>query len=222
MQQRGGGERGAGGGGERLQTGRRPRRPGRDRADRHRRAEQLGQQCGGTRHRQVLHRRGHPGRAGRGGDRAAAATAGPQVVLDHPDGDRRDVEHLPPSDPGRRILGGQRVAAAGAAAGLVDDHLVRCGDLPQHAAVPPRLTAGLSPNRTRSERGAGLSSPSLDGGLAALRDEDASCRSNSAIRASCSTIRACSSAMIRSCTTTSAASCSSDGAVTNRSFTPRP
>jgi hypothetical protein len=53
-----------------------------------------------------------------------------------------------------------------------------------------------------------LSSPSADGGFDELREEAASRRSNSAIRASCSTIRACSCAMIRSCAATSAANCS--------------
>src|SRR3954469_6210586 len=56
--------------------------------------------------------------------------------------------------------------------------------------------------------GAGLFSPSADGGLEELREEAASCRSNSAIRASCSAIRACSWAIVRSCAATSATSCS--------------
>jgi hypothetical protein len=46
--------------------------------------------------------------------------------------------------------------------------------------------------------GDGLSSPSLDGGFDELREEAASCRSSSAMRASCSAIRAYSWAMIRS------------------------
>jgi hypothetical protein len=61
-----------------------------------------------------------------------------------------------------------------------------------------RLPAGLRPERPRSDFGAGLSSPSADGGFEELREEAASRRSNSAIRASSSAIRTCSYAMIRS------------------------
>jgi hypothetical protein len=80
----------------------------------------------------------------------------------------------------------------------------------------------LRPDRPRSDFGAGMSSPSLDGGFDELREEAASRRSNSTIRPSCSTMRAscaamrasctpsraCSWAMIRSCAATSATSCS--------------
>jgi hypothetical protein len=48
----------------------------------------------------------------------------------------------------------------------------------------------LCPDRPRSDFGAGLSSPSLDGGREESREEAASCRFNSAISASCSAIRA--------------------------------
>jgi hypothetical protein len=72
---------------------------------------------------------------------------------------------------------------------------------PSRPGCPP----GLRPDRPRSDFGAGLSSPSVDGGLEELREEAASRRSSSAIRASCSAIRAscsasraCSWAMIRS------------------------
>jgi hypothetical protein len=45
---------------------------------------------------------------------------------------------------------------------------------------------GLRPVRCRSDFGAGfLRSPSLDGGLEELRESDATCRSNSAIRSAC-------------------------------------
>ena len=47
------------------------------------------------------------------------------------------------------------------------------------------------PDRPRSDFGAGLSSPSADGGFEELREEAANCRSNSAIRASCSAIQVC-------------------------------
>jgi hypothetical protein len=66
----------------------------------------------------------------------------------------------------------------------------------------------LRPDRPRSDFGAGLSNPSLDGGWEEFRDEAASCRFNSAIRASCSAIRACNCAIVRSCAATSTASCS--------------
>jgi hypothetical protein len=82
---------------------------------------------------------------------------------------------------------------------------------PSRPGCPP----GLRPERPRSDLGAGLSTPSLDGGLEELREEAASRRSSSPIRsscsakrASCSAIRACSWAIIRSCAATSAASCS--------------
>jgi hypothetical protein len=90
----------------------------------------------------------------------------------------------------------------------VDDHLVGEGNLSQGAALPPRLAAGLATGPPRSDLGAGLSNPSLDGGLEEFREEAASRRFNSAISASCSTIRARSWAMTRSCAATSAASCS--------------
>jgi hypothetical protein len=51
-------------------------------------------------------------------------------VLDHPDGDRGDVEHLPPDDRGRRAVGGQLRTAPGAGTGLVDNHLIGLLDLP--------------------------------------------------------------------------------------------
>jgi hypothetical protein len=73
----------------------------------------------------------------------------------------------------------------------------------------------LRPERPRSDLGAGLSSPSLDGGFDELREEAASCRFSSAITASCSAIRACSWAIVRSWAATSAASCSWDGAATD-------
>jgi hypothetical protein len=75
---------------------------------------------------------------------------------------------------------------------------------PSRPGCPP----GLRPDRPRSDVGAGLPSPSLDGGLEEFREEAASCRFNSAISASCSAIRACSWAMILSWAATSAASCS--------------
>jgi hypothetical protein len=75
---------------------------------------------------------------------------------------------------------------------------------PSRPSCPP----GLRPDRPRRDFGAGLSSPSVDGGLEEFREDAASCRFNSAISASCSAIRACSWAIIRSCATTSAASCS--------------
>jgi hypothetical protein len=82
---------------------------------------------------------------------------------------------------------------------------------PSRPGCPP----GVRPDRPRSDFGAGLSSPSLDGGLEEFRDEAASRRSSSAIRASCSAsrascsaIRACNCAMVRSWAATSAASCS--------------
>jgi hypothetical protein len=58
---------------------------------------------------------------------------------------------------------------------------------PSRPGCPP----GLRPDRPRSDMGAGLSSPSLDGGFEELREEAANCRFNSAICASCSAIRAC-------------------------------
>jgi len=120
------------------------------------------------------------------------------------------------------LLGAQLRPAAGAGARLVHDHLVGLLDLPQVRPSRPGWPPGLRPDRPRSDVGAGLSSPSRDGGWKELREEAASCRSSSAIRASssairasCSTIRAsclpsraCSWAMIRSCAATSAASCS--------------
>jgi hypothetical protein len=75
---------------------------------------------------------------------------------------------------------------------------------PSRPGCPP----GLRPDRLRSDFGAGLSSPSADGGLEEFREEAASCRFSSAISASCSAIRVCSCAMIRSWAATSAASCS--------------
>jgi len=86
----------------------------------------------------------------------------------------------------------------------------------------PGCPPGSRPDRPRSDLGAGLSSPSLDGGFDEFREEEASCRSSSAMRASCSTIRAscaarrasctasrsCSWAMVRACAATSAVSCS--------------
>jgi hypothetical protein len=83
----------------------------------------------------------------------------------------------------------------------VHHHLIGPLDLPQGAPLPTRLTAGLAPDRPRSDFGAGLPNSSLDGGFDELREEAASCRSSSAIRASCSAIRACNA-------TTRAASCS--------------
>jgi hypothetical protein len=47
------------------------------------------------------------------------------------------------------------------------------------------------PDRPLSDVGAGLSSPSVDGRREELREEAASYRFNSAIRASCSAIRVC-------------------------------
>src|SRR3954462_2191278 len=51
----------------------------------------------------------------------------------------------PPHDPGRRTVDGERAAAARAGARLVHPPLVGDGDLPQGAALPPRLTAGPAP-----------------------------------------------------------------------------
>jgi hypothetical protein len=58
---------------------------------------------------------------------------------------------------------------------------------PSRPGCPP----GRRPDRPRSDFGAGLSSPSADGGWEELREEAANCRSNSAIRASCSAIQVC-------------------------------
>jgi hypothetical protein len=73
-------------------------------------------------------------------------------VFDHAHGDPRD-------DPGRRTLGGQRAAAAGAGVRLVDHYLVGDGDLPQGAALPPRLTAGLAPGLAAQRLGRRLVQP---------------------------------------------------------------
>jgi len=80
-------------------------------------------------------------------------------VLDHPHGDLRDVEYLPPDDSGRRAVGGQRASAAGAGARLVQDDLVGDGDLPQRAALPPRLPAGRAPGPAAQRRGRRLAQP---------------------------------------------------------------
>jgi hypothetical protein len=64
---------------------------------------------------------------------------------------------------------------------------------------------GLRPVRCRSDFGAGfLRSPSLDGSLEALRESDATCRSNSAIRSACADTNSFSS-------TTNAANSSYEG-----------
>src|SRR3954453_6982516 len=52
--------------------------------------------------------------AQRGGGNPAGAGGGAQPVLDPPDGDRGDVEPLPPDDPGRRTVDRQLHAATGA------------------------------------------------------------------------------------------------------------
>src|SRR4051794_19983668 len=109
--------------------------------------------------RAVGHRGRHPGRAGRGGDHSAGTAAGHQPVLDHPDGDLRDVEHLPPDDPGRRTLGPQLRPAAGAGARIVHHHLIRRADLPQRAALPPRLPAGLAARPAAQRLGRRLVQP---------------------------------------------------------------
>jgi hypothetical protein len=72
----------------------------------------------------------------------------------------------------------------------------------------PGCPPGLRPDRPRSDFGAGLSSPSLDGGIEELREEATNCRFSSTISASCSASRACSRAIVRSCAATSATSCS--------------
>jgi hypothetical protein len=112
-------------------------------------------------------------------------------VLDPPDGDLRDVEHLPPHDPGRRAVGGQLPTAPGAGAGLVDHDLIGPLDLPQRAALGPGWPPGLRPDRPHSDFGAGFPGPPVDGGLEEFREEAASCRVNSAICPSCSAIHAC-------------------------------
>ncbi len=80
------------------------------------------------------------------------------------------VEDLAALHPGDRPVR-QPGAAPAAAARLVPDLLVRPGRLHQHRPLCPSCPPGLRPLRFRSDRGlgAGLASPSPDGGLEEFR-----------------------------------------------------
>lgn len=140
---------------ELLESGRGGGVPRRQRPLRHRGVEQVGEQFGAAGQRQVLGGQqigGHPAQPGpvlgrradterRRGHRgvAAAAAAVLENVLDHPQRDPGQVEHLAGLDGGHRRLG-QRPPAARAGLRGVDHPLIRLGDLAQRAALVPGLT----------------------------------------------------------------------------------
>ena len=124
-------------------------------------------------------------------------------MLGHADGDRGQVEHLTARN-GDLGCSRESSPAPPAACRLAADHLVGVGHLLQRLAQVPALTTGLSPGLPPQRlRGwlAGLPRPSEDGGFEEFRDDAATCRSSSAIRASWSAIRASWRAMWESCFT---------------------
>jgi hypothetical protein len=120
--------------------------------------------------RPVLHWRGHPRRRGPGGHGAARAAAHHQPVLGDQGADvAGQIYHLAARGPGHRGAG-QASAAARAPARLVPDDLIR---MTGHLQRGPRLALrrpGFRPPFFRSDRGAGLTSPSDDGGLEEFRE----------------------------------------------------
>ncbi len=89
-------------------------------------------------------------------------------MLGHLDRGFRQVEDLTALHPGDRPAR-QASPAAAAAGGLMPQVPVRPGHLRQRPALMPVLPARLAPVFFRSDRGGGLSSPSLDGGLDEFR-----------------------------------------------------
>jgi hypothetical protein len=103
-----------------------------------------------------------PSRAGTAGGDPAAAAARDQLMLDHPNRHRGQVEHLPPLHPNLRTDGQVRTTAD-TRARLIPHPLVRVGCAnvdPGRPCCPP----GLRPLLRRNDFGSGLTNGKSDDG----------------------------------------------------------